>query len=437
MMLFIYDCVNTAFFVVLAYVFLDIFFKQRPMKNVKLNLIILVWMIIEIIVAYLLESIFIAKAICTIIISIIASTLIFEERMSKKIILSFLEYCLFLSFDLLAYLIAIKVSSYVYIFEVDTTMMSIFCGSASELLFLLAVLAIRLIFKKRNNEKIPTLEYIKFSVFPALTLSLIIAIGYYSYGRILAEQEIRFYTYLAIIFLVSNIYMYWLLRIDMENKLLKEKGQLFETYAHDLTNLYEQIREEHREIAGIEHEYKNHMAVISSLAFSGKTEELREYLNEQKDSRVPADVIDTGNGIVSAIFNAKYAEAIRKNIRVRFDISNLRDVFLSDTDLVIILSNLFNNAIEACEKCDSDRVIDIKITNSNSMLFISFSNSCENDVSNYIANRKTTKENARRHGFGLNNIRRIVEAYGGQMDIVSHNKAFIIRIMIFSAADLK
>ena len=435
MLLFIYDCVNTAVFVILAHVFMGIFLRPRQMSNLRLYLNTLGWIILEVVAVCIFENVFIAKALSTVLISFFASTILFEDKTSKKIILSFLEYGLFISFDFLAYLIAIKVSPYVYIFDADNTMMSIYCGAASELMFLLAVFAIRLIFKKGDNERIPTAEYIKFSVFPALTLSLIIAIGYYSYGRTLVEQEIRFYTYLAIIFLVSNIYMYWLLRIDMENKILKEKGELFETYAHDLTNLYEQIREEHREIAGIEHEYKNHMTVISSLAFSGKLDELQEYLNEQKVSRAPVDVIDTGNSIVSALFNAKYAEAIRKDIRVRFDISNLQDIILSDTDLVIILSNLFNNAIEACEKYDSERVIDIKITNNNSMLFIFFSNNCESDVINNYDNHKTTKNNARRHGFGLSNIRSIVESYNGQMDIETDDHVFIVRIMI-SSADL-
>ncbi len=434
-MLLIYDCVNTAFFVVLTYVFLGTFLKQRQMKNVRLYLIILLWMSLEITTAYIFENIFLAKAICTIVITAVASTVIFEGKLSKKIILSFSEYGLFLSFDFLTYLVAIKTTSYVYIFEVDNMMMSIYCGTASEVLFLIALLIIRMIFKKGENDSIPTVGYVKFSVFPALTLSLIIAIGYYSYDRNLAEQEIRFYTFLAIIFLISNIYMYWLLRIDMENKLLMEKSRLFEVYAQDLTGLYEQIKEEHREIAGIEHEYKNHLTVINSLAFSGKTRELQAYLNEQKVTRVPADVIDTGNSIVSALFNAKYAEAIRKNISVRFDISNLQGIKIKDADLVVILSNLFNNAIEACTRCKSERVIDIKMSNHNSLLFISFSNSCEDNYSTQD-NYSTTKKDTQRHGFGLSNIKRIVETYGGQMDIVSKELVFIVRIMI-SSADLK
>lgn len=91
--------------------------------------------------------------------------------------------------------------------------------------------------------------------------------------------------------------------------------------------------------------------------------------------------------------------------------------------------------IEACTRCKSERVIDIKMSNHNSLLFISFSNSCEDNYSTQD-NYSTTKKDIQRHGFGLNNIKRIVEAYGGQMDIVSKELVFIVRIMI-SSADLK
>lgn len=432
-MLFAYDCVNTAFFVVLAYLFVGIFLKPRQMSNKKLYLIILGWIVTEIGVVCLFENIFILKALFTIVISFVYVRLIYDARISKIMILAFLEYCLFISFDLLAYLLAIKISSYVYIFDADNTIMSIYCGTASELLFLLVLLAIRLFFRKSDNEAITTSEFFKLSVFPVLTLSLIIAIGYFSYGRTLDEQEIWFYIYMAIVFLVSNIYMYWLLRIDVENRKLKEKSLMFELYARDLTSLYEQIREEHREIAGIEHEYKNHMTVINSLVSDGSIQELQEYLNELRMKNAPIDIIDTGNSIVSALFNAKYSEAVRKGIRVRFDIGNLNEVKVTNTDLVIILSNLFNNAIEACEKCKTDRVIDIKITNRNDLLFISFVNNCESNGAMLADKYTTTKENAWRHGFGLNNVINIVDSYNGQIDIDYQEQRFIVRILIPSA----
>lgn len=34
---------------------------------------------------------------------------------------------------------------------------------------------------------------------------------------------------------------------------------------------------------------------------------------------------------------------------------------ISDEDVVVIMSNLLNNAIEACEKCRGDKIIKLKI----------------------------------------------------------------------------
>ena len=43
-------------------------------------------------------------------------------------------------------------------------------------------------------------------------------------------------------------------------------------------------------------------------------------------------------------------EAISKNIVFVFKVNDLSKIVIKDEDLVVILANLLNNAIEACEK---------------------------------------------------------------------------------------
>ncbi len=50
-----------------------------------------------------------------------------------------------------------------------------------------------------------------------------------------------------------------------------------------------------------------------------------------------------------------------KNIVFIFKINDLSGINVSDEDIVVILSNLLNNAIEACEKCPDKRVIKMKL----------------------------------------------------------------------------
>ena len=337
--------------------------------------------------------------------------------------------CFDASIEILVYLVAIRMTSYVQIYDVNDSLINVYGGVISAMVLILALLVIRYVLKKEDPARLTGMEMAKFLAFPIASISMTVAFAYFNKGREVPEQEIRFFAFIAIIFLVSNVYMYWLLRTDVANKIVKEKSLMTEAHARELFSLYEQIREEHKAIAGIEHEYKNHMTVISSLAASRKIEELNEYLSELKESVTTVDVIDTGNAVCSALFNAKYAEAARKGIRVRFDISNLEDMKIKDEEMVIILSNLFNNAIESCENCLSKKIIELKIDYSNDVLFIAFTNSCNEETVDRDKTPKHGKDTSLMHGHGLSNIQRIVDSYGGQIDIIK-NERFTVRLII-------
>ena len=97
-----------------------------------------------------------------------------------------------------------------------------------------------------------------------------------------------------------------------------------------------------------------------------------------------------------------------------------------------IISNLLNNAIEACEKIQEDkRIIEFKIAGYNSQIFISVRNSYDMES---IINQKqkfiTTKEDKLNHGIGLENVSRTVKKYDGDMRISQENERFIVTINI-------
>ena len=92
-----------------------------------------------------------------------------------------------------------------------------------------------------------------------------------------------------------------------------------------------------------------------------------------------------------------------------------------------IISNLLNNAIEACEKIQEDkRIIEFEIVGYNSQIFISVCNSYDMES---IINQKqkfiTTKEDKLNHGIVLENVRRTVKKYDGDMRISQENERFI------------
>ena len=111
---------------------------------------------------------------------------------------------------------------------------------------------------------------------------------------------------------------------------------------------------------------------------------------------------------------------------------NLDDVItVEDEDLVVILANLLNNAIEACEKCEEKKTIKLKFVIEENLIVLSVKNTCSHSII-YSGNEIKTskKDEPEMHGIGIKNIIQIVEKYNGEYVIKNENNEFSFSIII-------
>ncbi len=100
---------------------------------------------------------------------------------------------------------------------------------------------------------------------------------------------------------------------------------------------------------------------------------------------------------------------------------------ISDSDLVTILTNVLDNAIEAVQKCEEKRLV-FKIIKDYDTLIIDSSNPYIGQLDeDSLVTTKIDKDN---HGFGLANIRKTVEANNGNCFIDTQGGIFHISIAI-------
>lgn len=141
--------------------------------------------------------------------------------------------------------------------------------------------------------------------------------------------------------------------------------------------------------------------------------------------------ISTNHVIVDAVLNTKYQETKEKNIVFVFKINDLSSLNISDEDVVVILSNLLNNAIEACEKCKENKVIKLKFVIEDDNVIISVKNTCDSDILYKDGEIQTTKEeNPEEHGIGIENIVEIITKYGGNYIIQNDEQEFYFSTML-------
>ena len=189
-------------------------------------------------------------------------------------------------------------------------------------------------------------------------------------------------------------------------KFLERKNQVLEENYHLLTELYR--KNEH-----LYHDMNHHLQMIYHLAKKNATSESAEYVNS---IRAPINELsDTtwgGVDIVDAILNHAVLEAEKQGIEIDVNAEFPKDCSITSDDLCVILFNLLDNAMEACQRCmrktNRSPRIEVTLRRIHQFVIIKIQNPC-------IPPRKlfgifpSTKADTLHHGIGLRNVREKVE----------------------------
>ena len=234
-----------------------------------------------------------------------------------------------------------------------------------------------------------------------------------------------FYEVYKIIFLIfTSIMLIYLLVVILtelysryieKNRIQKyqvEKEESFEKYKQNIESIFDEIR-------AWDHDLKNHMTVMVSLLESKSEDELKKYvLHLDEEIHNIRRVVHTKNIVLDAILNSKTNKAYKKYINIDLDISIGEKLNISDLDLVILISNLLDNAIEACEYVEINRWIKVNIYSKKESLIVEVNNSTDNYKS------LKTRKNSNTHGIGLIQIDNIVKKYNGYIKRKHENNVF-------------
>lgn len=195
---------------------------------------------------------------------------------------------------------------------------------------------------------------------------------------------------------------------------------------------YESLTEVYRKQQKFIHDYNNHLTIIRQLIADNEHEKCLSYVNSIAGRLKAVNrAIKSNNYIVDAILNSKMLYALSHKIKFQVNVNDLNGVAVGDADLVCILSNLLDNAIEACLKIDKgSRYIKIKIHKDEVQLLIVIENSIKENEENDIT--KTKKINQLDHGLGLKIVDDMLKKYNAHKEIYSNNNFFkFVTILYF------
>lgn len=300
----------------------------------------------------------------------------------------------------------------------------------SKSLLFMAVIIIRNIFGRRKTEMLNFREWMKFLVCPFVTICVLCTV-YYESGGIKSFQSDISNLIIIIGLVVINVAQYYMLNDTLENQARLRENDRMMMEMKSQRELYESISDNYEKQRNMAHEYKNHLLCIEALASKKDYDNLKKYVSKlcgKFDGVFYA--IDTNNPIINAVVNTKYQEAIDNETLLSFLVDDLYGIRVEDEDMVVILSNLLNNALEACKKCN-ERIIRFKALRENGKIIISVENSCNEKATYRDGQIVTTKtDNPEQHGIGIKNVINIVNKYNGEYVIKSDDNKFLFSIAI-------
>ena len=168
-----------------------------------------------------------------------------------------------------------------------------------------------------------------------------------------------------------------------------------ESFQSDLVNRhYEEVENMYRTMRAWRHDYHNHIQAAGSYLELGKYEELATYLKELDASLYEIDrIIKTGNLMADAILNSKLSLMREYQIRTEVTAHVPAQLKITDTELCVLLGNLLDNAIEACQKvaAEDERFIKIYMDILQEQFYISVMNGMQGKAARHGGLFESTK----------------------------------------------
>ncbi|MGN0488219.1 MAG: sensor histidine kinase [Ruminococcus sp.] len=213
---------------------------------------------------------------------------------------------------------------------------------------------------------------------------------------------------------------------NIETEIAKQETEYYHKQA-------ELIQKNSQEAKQLRHDLKNYTIALSELIRNNENNKALEYMSSVSGILEPAKTYcNTGILSVDSIVNYKFTRAEEMGIFLDSEITIPYNLNLKSSDLVAILGNLLDNAIEASSKADK-KYIRFRATYDKGTILIVVSNSYHGELKFEGNTYQTTKkDDTASHGIGLKSIKSIVEKYNGEIRVTHTDTEFSVRVLLFN-----
>lgn len=361
-------------------------------------------------------------------IEIAFSAIFLKGNIFEKILISVINYVLvyFINLPVMSAISAITGIPMLQL-QMSQNVERVVCLFITKILYF-AVTQFILSFRKKEEYHFSRNEWIM--ILSAFMITLLIGISMY---MITVGGKTTEYIYVAVTLLIScldAVIFIFLRKMNRTSQIEKERD-IMEIQLQWQQDEMQHLQQQYEEISILRHDFRNGIDCLCGMIEQGDCSGALAYAKRFKERKVNTILsqVQCSSTMLNAVVNAKFNDAQSKGIdtSLRLVVQIPHDL---EFDLSIMLSNLLDNAIEACEKNPSNAQILLTISEEAGYYRIVVRNTIAASVLKKNQELKTEKANKKLHGWGLRSVTDLVSKRNGLIDFYEKEGMFYVDILL-------
>ena len=396
--------------VIVLVFFASVFFKKNLSRR-KFGASVILLAISNITALALLDSHFWSKAFAVIIVDAIWLKIAYDDTIMQSIGIAIGFYSFVSVWDVLVLLAVSFLSKKAFSTYMENPMEYYLICYGVKCLELLLTVIIGLFAKNRFQFKNTTWkDWLRATLFPLTTIFCsVIFFQIYEVESAVGTELLL----CEIILLFFDVMAIWILDyMDQQQAALQDNIILKRSIKQEKESM-EALVEAYSDQRKKTHDFQNQLAVIYGLAQQESPNgEIIKYVEPLlKKELLPTLITKTGRNVVDILLTQKYSAAIKNQISFQMQLGDLSTFPLSDEELIVVLSNLLDNAFNACMAVSSsdERKVLLKMRTKEAAGFLYLENRTAHDIEILDNKIVAPKNKSIEHGYGLKNVTAILE----------------------------
>lgn len=390
--------------------FASVFFKKNLSRR-KFGASVILLAISNITALALLDSHFWSKAFAVIIVDAIWLKISYDDTIMQSIGIAIGFYSFVSVWDVLVLLAVSFLSKKAFSTYMENPMEYYLICYGVKCLELLLTVIIGLFARNRFQFKNTTWkDWLRATLFPLTTIFCsVIFFQIYEVESAVGTELLL----CEIILLFFDVMAIWILDyMDQQQAALQDNIILKRSIKQEKESM-EALVEAYSDQRKKTHDFQNQLAVIYGLAQQESPNgEIIKYVEPLlKKELLPTLITKTGRNVVDILLTQKYSAAIKNQISFQMQLGDLSTFPLSDEELIVVLSNLLDNAFNACMAVSSfeERKVLLKMRTKEAAGFLYLENRTAHDIEILDNKIVAPKNKSIEHGYGLKNVTAILE----------------------------